>query len=80
MEMQVTGAGEGRSIGFSESDLNAYAQIEEGSPIFVGNKVYIKDSSVKGSATQPGGMKEVNCTQLKLLKNKPKKKPFKRFQ
>ena len=80
MEMQVTGAGEGRSIGFSESDLNAYAQIEEGSPIFVGNKVYIKDSSVKGSATQPGGMKEVNYTQLKLLKNKPKKKPFKRFQ
>jgi hypothetical protein len=81
MEMQVTGVGDDRTIGFSESDLNAYAQIEEGSPIFVGNKVYIKDSSVKGSATQPAGMKEVNYTQLKLLKNKPKKKkPFKRFQ
>jgi len=80
MDMQVTGTGKDRRIGFSQSDLDAFAQIDEGSPIFIGNKVYIKDSSVQGSATQPQGMREVNYTQLKLLKNKPKKKPFKRFQ
>jgi len=80
MDMQVTGVGDDRKIGFSQSDLDAFAQIDEGSPIFIGNKVYIKDSSVQGSATKPEGMKEVNYTQLKLLKDKPKKKPFKRFQ
>jgi len=80
MEQITTGAGDTKTIGFSPSDLNKYNEAEEGTAIFIGGKIYIKNSSIKGVAGKPDGMEEVNYTSLKVLKKKKPKKTFKRFE
>ena len=66
--------------GFSEFDLQKFNEAEEGALIFVGNKMYIKNSSVKGSPGNPAGMEKTNYTQLTLSPKKKEKKKFKRFE
>jgi hypothetical protein len=66
--------------GFSEFDLQKFNEAEEGALIFVGNKMYIKNSSVKGSPGNPAGMEKTNYTQLTLSPKKKEKKKFQRYK
>ena len=65
---QTTGIGDNAVTTMPEEDQQKLNEAEEGSPIIIGEQIFIKDSSA------PGGMRISSFTELKKLREAKSKK------